>query len=92
MRPASSCGVAAVCAASARRTPWPPLIASEQQIADTFTELKLIPRKVDFGAFVDSRHNGDLPPSTTPARVSSSSHPPAADSGRSTPTTPLVEA
>jgi sulfonate transport system substrate-binding protein len=48
-----------------------PLIASEQQIADTFTELKLIPRKVDFAAFVDPRYNGDLPPSTTPARVSS---------------------
>ncbi|MEU6573477.1 ABC transporter substrate-binding protein [Streptomyces sp. NPDC046805] len=45
-----------------------PLVASEQQIADTFTELKLIPRKVDFGDFVDSRFNGDLPPSTTPAR------------------------
>ncbi|MEH0581293.1 MULTISPECIES: ABC transporter substrate-binding protein [Streptomyces] len=48
-----------------------PLIASEQQIADTFTELKLIPRKVDFAAFVDPRYNGDLPPSATPARVSS---------------------
>ncbi|MGW2048495.1 ABC transporter substrate-binding protein [Streptomyces sp. NPDC001858] len=48
-----------------------PLIASEQRIADTFTELKLIPRKVDFAAFVDPRYNGDLPPSTTPARVSS---------------------
>ncbi|SHI61263.1 ABC transporter substrate-binding protein [Streptomyces sp. 3214.6] len=48
-----------------------PLIASEQQIADRFTELKLIPRKVDFAAFVDPRYNGDLPPSTTPARVSS---------------------
>ncbi|MFI5795722.1 ABC transporter substrate-binding protein [Streptomyces sp. NPDC051677] len=48
-----------------------PLIASEQQIADTFTELKLIPRKVDFAAFVDPRYNDDLPPSTTPGRVSS---------------------
>ncbi|WP_329214256.1 ABC transporter substrate-binding protein [Streptomyces sp. NBC_01485] len=48
-----------------------PLIASEQRIADTFTELKLIPGKVDFGAFVDPRYNGDLPPPTTPARVSS---------------------
>ncbi|MGI5452638.1 ABC transporter substrate-binding protein [Streptomyces sp. CA-249302] len=47
-----------------------PLIASEQQIADAFTELKLIPKKVDFGAFVDTRYNGDLPPSTTPARAS----------------------
>ncbi|EST20659.1 ABC transporter substrate-binding protein [Streptomyces roseochromogenus] len=44
-----------------------PLVASEQQIADTFTELKLIPDKVDFGGFVDTRFNGDLPPSTTPA-------------------------
>ncbi|MGW2566217.1 ABC transporter substrate-binding protein [Streptomyces sp. NPDC001537] len=47
-----------------------PLIASEQQIADTFTDLKLIPKKVDFGAFVDTRYNGRLPASTTPARAS----------------------
>lgn len=45
-----------------------PLIASEQEIADTFTELKLIPNKVDFGAFVDPRYNGDLAPSTTQTR------------------------
>ncbi|MFI8535181.1 ABC transporter substrate-binding protein [Streptomyces aquilus] len=45
-----------------------PLIASEQEIADTFTELKLIPKKVDFADFVDTRFNADLPPSTTPAR------------------------
>ncbi|WEP00416.1 ABC transporter substrate-binding protein [Streptomyces sp. FXJ1.172] len=45
-----------------------PLVASEQQIADAFTELKLIPQKVDFGDFVDTRFNGSLPPSTTPAR------------------------
>ncbi|MET8803729.1 ABC transporter substrate-binding protein [Streptomyces sp. NPDC004546] len=45
-----------------------PLVASEQQIADTFAELKLIPKKVDFGDFVDSRFNGALPPSTTPAK------------------------
>ncbi|MDT9696834.1 ABC transporter substrate-binding protein [Streptomyces sp. P17] len=44
-----------------------PLIASEQKIADAFTELKLIPKKVDFADFVDKRFNGDLPPSTTPA-------------------------
>ncbi|MBC2900082.1 ABC transporter substrate-binding protein [Streptomyces cupreus] len=44
-----------------------PLIASEQEIADTFTELKLIPKKVDFADFVDKRYNGDLPPSTTEA-------------------------
>ncbi|OIK06677.1 ABC transporter substrate-binding protein [Streptomyces monashensis] len=45
-----------------------PLVASEQQIADAFTELRLIPRKVDFGDFVDTRFNAGLPPSTTPAR------------------------
>ncbi|MFJ8357488.1 ABC transporter substrate-binding protein [Streptomyces sp. NPDC093984] len=45
------------------------LIASEQQIADTFTGLKLIPRKVDFGDFVDTEFNGDLPPSTATPRV-----------------------
>ncbi|MFJ4521659.1 ABC transporter substrate-binding protein [Streptomyces sp. NPDC088810] len=45
-----------------------PLVASEQQIADAFTELKLIPKKVDFAGFVDRRYNGDLPPSTTPAK------------------------
>jgi sulfonate transport system substrate-binding protein len=45
-----------------------PLVASEQQIADTFADLKLIPKKVAFGDFVDSRFNGDLPPSTTPAK------------------------
>ncbi|GAA2477290.1 ABC transporter substrate-binding protein [Streptomyces longisporus] len=47
-----------------------PLIASEQQIADAFTDLKLIPKKVDFGAFVDTRYNGKLPASTTPGRAS----------------------
>ncbi|MET7474111.1 ABC transporter substrate-binding protein [Streptomyces sp. NPDC005648] len=47
-----------------------PLIASEQRIADAFTQLKLIPRKVDFGDFVDTRYNGSLPASTTPARAS----------------------
>lgn len=46
-----------------------PLIASEQEIADTFTSLKLIPRKVDFAKFVDTRFNGDLPPSTAEPRV-----------------------
>ncbi|MCX5555818.1 ABC transporter substrate-binding protein [Streptomyces sp. NBC_00038] len=46
-----------------------PLIDSEQQIADTFTGLKLIPNKVDFADFVDTRFNGDLPPSTTAPRV-----------------------
>ncbi|MFF2993233.1 ABC transporter substrate-binding protein [Streptomyces sp. NPDC057950] len=46
-----------------------PLIASEQRIADTFTGLGLIPRKVDFSAFVDTRFNGGLPASTTTPRV-----------------------
>ncbi|WP_128430239.1 ABC transporter substrate-binding protein [Streptomyces cyaneus] len=50
-----------------------PLIASEQEIADAFTELKLIPKKVDFGEFVDTRYNGDLPPSTTEARATEGS-------------------
>ncbi|MFE3032820.1 ABC transporter substrate-binding protein [Streptomyces canus] len=44
------------------------LIASEQEIADTFTSLKLIPGKVDFGNFVDTRFNGDLPASTSAPR------------------------
>ncbi|MEX3104058.1 ABC transporter substrate-binding protein [Streptomyces sp. ST1015] len=43
-------------------------IDSEQKIADTFTELKLIPGKVDFSAFTDGRFNGKLPASTTPSR------------------------
>ncbi|MFJ4468556.1 ABC transporter substrate-binding protein [Streptomyces sp. NPDC089424] len=46
-----------------------PLVRSEQEIVDTFADLKLIPGKVDFGAFVDTRYNGDLPPSTTAPRV-----------------------
>ncbi|MFJ4715347.1 ABC transporter substrate-binding protein [Streptomyces sp. NPDC088785] len=45
------------------------VIASEQQIADTFTKLKLIPRQVDFSQFVDTRFNGDLPASTTAPRT-----------------------
>ncbi|MER6254558.1 ABC transporter substrate-binding protein [Streptomyces sp. NPDC001584] len=44
-------------------------VASEQKIADTFTELKLIPGKVVFKDFVDPRFNGDLPPSTTAPRT-----------------------
>lgn len=47
-----------------------PLIASEQKIVDTFAELKLIPNKVDFGGFTDTRFNGGLPPSTTAPRPS----------------------
>ncbi|UUU20231.1 ABC transporter substrate-binding protein [Streptomyces sp. DSM 40750] len=50
-----------------------PLIASEQEIADTFTELKLIPGHVDFGGFTDPRFNGGLPPSTTTPRPSEGS-------------------
>lgn len=44
-------------------------VASEQKIADTFTELKLIPGKVVFKDFVDPRFNRDLPPSTTAPRT-----------------------
>ncbi|MFJ9244025.1 ABC transporter substrate-binding protein [Streptomyces sp. NPDC101776] len=50
-----------------------PLIASEQQIADTFTQLKLIPRTVDFAEFVDTRYNGGLPASTSAPRTSGGS-------------------
>ncbi|MFE7275262.1 ABC transporter substrate-binding protein [Streptomyces sp. NPDC057623] len=50
-----------------------PLIASEQEIVDTFADLKLIPNKVDFGGFTDTRFNGDLPPSTTAPRPSEGS-------------------
>ncbi len=49
------------------------LVASEQQIADTFTSLKLIPNKVDFAKYVDRRFNDDLPPSTTAPRPSKES-------------------
>ncbi|GGW11896.1 ABC transporter substrate-binding protein [Streptomyces capoamus] len=45
-----------------------PLVASEQRIADAFSALKLIPRKVDFADFVDRRFNGGLPPSTSPGK------------------------
>ncbi|MCF1597187.1 ABC transporter substrate-binding protein [Streptomyces muensis] len=50
-----------------------PLIASEQEIVDAFADLKLIPNKVEFGGFTDTRFNGDLPPSTTAARPSEGS-------------------
>ncbi|MEU5371607.1 ABC transporter substrate-binding protein [Streptomyces sp. NPDC005951] len=43
-------------------------IASEQEIADTFAELKLIPRRFDFEDYVDTRFNRDLPPSSTTPR------------------------
>ncbi|MFE4664305.1 ABC transporter substrate-binding protein [Streptomyces sp. NPDC056716] len=46
-----------------------PLIDSEQQIADAFTELELIPGEVEFAQYVDDRFNGDLPPSTSAPRV-----------------------
>lgn len=44
-------------------------VASEQEIADTFTDLKLIPGRIDFGDFVDTRFNGSLPPSTSKPRT-----------------------
>ncbi|MEV0978906.1 ABC transporter substrate-binding protein [Streptomyces sp. NPDC049915] len=50
-----------------------PLIASEQQIVDTFAGLRLIPRKVDFGDFTDTRFNGTLPASTSAPRPSKAS-------------------
>ncbi|MEV5941233.1 ABC transporter substrate-binding protein [Streptomyces sp. NPDC051994] len=43
-------------------------VASEQQIADTFADLKLIPGRVSFNDYVDTRYNGSLPPSTTAPR------------------------
>ncbi|WP_367038798.1 ABC transporter substrate-binding protein [Streptomyces sp. Je 1-332] len=45
------------------------VITSEQEIADTFADQKLIPRRIDFGDFVDTRFNGDLPPSTSKPRT-----------------------
>ncbi|MFF7140522.1 ABC transporter substrate-binding protein [Streptomyces nodosus] len=50
-----------------------PLIDSEQQIADTFAALGLIPRTVDFAAFVTTRFNGNLPPSTSAPRIAKES-------------------
>ncbi|MFJ9623102.1 ABC transporter substrate-binding protein [Streptomyces sp. NPDC101181] len=43
-------------------------VASEQEIADTFAELGLIPRRFAFKDYVDTRFNRDLPPSTTAPR------------------------
>jgi sulfonate transport system substrate-binding protein len=37
-----------------------PLVASEQQLADAFTEDKTLPGKVDFATFVDRRFGPDL--------------------------------
>ena len=48
-------------------------IASEQKIADTFAQLKLIPRDFTFAKFVDPRFNAGLPPSTTAPRSSAGS-------------------
>ncbi|MDF9811961.1 sulfonate transport system substrate-binding protein [Streptomyces sp. SPB162] len=42
-------------------------IASEQKIADTFADLKLIPKHFAFEDFVDKRFNAELPASTAPA-------------------------
>lgn len=44
-------------------------VASEQQIADAFIKLQLIPGKLDFSSFVDPRFNGELPASTTAPRT-----------------------
>ncbi|GGP63866.1 ABC transporter substrate-binding protein [Streptomyces melanogenes] len=44
-------------------------IASEQRIADTFADLKLIPRRFSFKEYVDRRFNGTLPASTTAPRT-----------------------
>lgn len=46
----------------------PAAIASEQAIADTFADLKLIPRRFTFKEYVDTRFNRDLPPSSTAPR------------------------
>lgn len=46
----------------------PAAIASEQEIADTFADLKLIPHRFTFKDFVDTRFNRDLPPSSAAPR------------------------
>lgn len=43
-------------------------IASEQEIADTFADLKLIPRRFTFKDYVDTRFNRDLPASSATPR------------------------
>ncbi|WP_030673243.1 ABC transporter substrate-binding protein [Streptomyces sp. NRRL B-1347] len=45
------------------------VITTEQAIVDTFADLKLVPRRVDFRDFTDTRFNGSLPPSTTEPRT-----------------------
>ncbi|MEU9622121.1 ABC transporter substrate-binding protein [Streptomyces sp. NPDC048155] len=46
----------------------PAAIASEQAIADTFADLKLIPQRFSFKKYVDTRFNRGLPPSSTTPR------------------------
>ncbi|NED86477.1 ABC transporter substrate-binding protein [Streptomyces sp. SID11233] len=46
----------------------PAAIASEQEIADTFADLKLIPQRFVFKDFVDTRFNRDLPASSATPR------------------------
>ncbi|WP_406448012.1 ABC transporter substrate-binding protein [Streptomyces sp. NBC_00876] len=46
----------------------PAAIASEQEIADTFADLKLIPHRFTFKDYVDTRFNRDLPASSTTPR------------------------
>ncbi|MEV7404161.1 ABC transporter substrate-binding protein [Streptomyces sp. NPDC091267] len=47
----------------------PAAIASEQEIADTFADLKLIPHRFTFKDYVDTRFNRDLPPSSAAPRT-----------------------
>ncbi|WP_392668521.1 ABC transporter substrate-binding protein [Streptomyces sp. LN785] len=46
----------------------PAAVASEQAIADTFADLKLIPRRFTFKDYVDTRFNRDLPASSAAPR------------------------
>lgn len=43
-------------------------VSSEQRIADTFADLRLIPHRFSFKDYVDTRFNGTLPASTTTPR------------------------
>ncbi|WP_217199996.1 ABC transporter substrate-binding protein [Streptomyces buecherae] len=49
-------------------------VASEQEIADTFAELGLTPRRFSFRDFVDTRFNAGLPPSTAAPRSYGKGH------------------
>ncbi|MFD5394112.1 hypothetical protein ACFWJW_07775 [Streptomyces sp. NPDC127097] len=49
-------------------------VASEQRIVGTFAALKPIPLSFGFGAFVDPRFDGDLPPSGTAPRTYGKGH------------------